>query len=40
MCTHPLTLRMLHITGLARLLPPRPSLQEALDHPETASGSL
>ncbi|MEU9592812.1 anti-sigma factor antagonist [Streptomyces sp. NPDC048219] len=29
-CTHPLTLRMLRITGLARLLPPRPSLAEVL----------
>ncbi|TDT42498.1 anti-anti-sigma factor [Streptomyces sp. BK208] len=30
-CAHPLTLRMLRITGLARLLPPRPTLDEALD---------
>ena len=29
-CTHPLTLRMLRITGLARLLPPRPTLAEVL----------
>jgi anti-anti-sigma factor len=29
-CTHPLTLRMLRITGLARLLPPRPALEEVL----------
>ncbi|WP_217143476.1 anti-sigma factor antagonist [Streptomyces sp. AC627_RSS907] len=29
-CAHPLTLHMLRITGLARLLPPRPTLQEAL----------
>ncbi|MYR43341.1 anti-sigma factor antagonist [Streptomyces sp. SID5910] len=27
-CAHPLTLRMLRITGLARLLPPRPTLAE------------
>jgi anti-anti-sigma factor len=29
-CAHPLTLRMLRITGLARLMPPRPTLEEAL----------
>ncbi|CAM5613269.1 Anti-sigma factor antagonist OS=Streptomyces tendae OX=1932 GN=GUR47_04545 PE=3 SV=1 [Streptomyces tendae] len=29
-CAHPLTLRMLRITGLARLLPPWPTLEEAL----------
>ncbi|MET8570837.1 anti-sigma factor antagonist [Streptomyces sp. NPDC004783] len=29
-CAHPLTLRMLRITGLARLLPPRPTLEEVL----------
>ncbi|AQS66102.1 anti-sigma factor antagonist [Streptomyces pactum] len=29
-CTHPLTLRMLRITGLAQLLPPRPALEEVL----------
>lgn len=29
-CTHPLTLRMLRITGLTRLLPPWPTLDEAL----------
>ncbi|MGW7280414.1 anti-sigma factor antagonist [Streptomyces sp. NPDC054844] len=29
-CTHPLTLRMLRITGLARLMPPRPTLEEVL----------
>ncbi|MFF0221416.1 anti-sigma factor antagonist [Streptomyces sp. NPDC004629] len=38
-CTHPLTLRVLRVTGLARLLPPRPTLDAALDQPETASGS-
>ncbi|MGC9377391.1 anti-sigma factor antagonist [Streptomyces sp. MH13] len=29
-CAHPLTLRMLRITGLARLLPPRPTLEDVL----------
>ncbi|MER7802624.1 MULTISPECIES: anti-sigma factor antagonist [Streptomyces] len=29
-CAHPLTLRMLRITGLSRLLPPRPTLEEVL----------
>ncbi|MBD0420154.1 anti-sigma factor antagonist [Streptomyces sp. TRM S81-3] len=29
-CTHPLTLRMLRITGLAGMLPPRPTLEEVL----------
>ena len=29
-CAHPLTLRMLRITGLGRLLPPRPTLEEVL----------
>ncbi|MFE0798557.1 anti-sigma factor antagonist [Streptomyces sp. NPDC058812] len=29
-CAHPLTLRMLRITGLARLMPPRPTLEEVL----------
>ncbi|MDA4887636.1 anti-sigma factor antagonist [Streptomyces sp. MPA0124] len=29
-CAHPLTLRMLRITGLGRLLPPSPTLDEAL----------
>ncbi|CAM5303385.1 anti-sigma factor antagonist [Streptomyces pilosus] len=37
-CAHPLTLRMLRITGLSRLLPPRPTLQAALEQPESASG--
>ncbi|MEV8293882.1 anti-sigma factor antagonist [Streptomyces rochei] len=27
-CAHPLTLRMLRITGLAGVLPPRPTLEE------------
>lgn len=30
-CAHPLTLRMLRITGLSRLLPPRPTLKAALE---------
>ncbi|MER7739249.1 STAS domain-containing protein [Streptomyces sp. NPDC096538] len=34
-CTHPLTLRMLRITGLSRLLPASPDLDTAL----TRSGS-
>ncbi|POX47136.1 anti-anti-sigma factor [Streptomyces sp. Ru71] len=39
-CTHPLTLRMLRLTGLSRLLPPQPTREAALDRPEAASGSL
>ncbi|MFE9450932.1 anti-sigma factor antagonist [Streptomyces sp. NPDC006739] len=39
-CAHPLTLRVLRVTGLARLLPPRPTLDEALGQPEATSGSL
>ncbi|MFE2580527.1 anti-sigma factor antagonist [Streptomyces sp. NPDC059378] len=39
-CTHPLTLRVLRLTGLSRLLPPRPTLDEALGRPETTSGTL
>ncbi|GAA2891177.1 anti-sigma factor antagonist [Streptomyces mexicanus] len=38
-CTHPLTLRVLKVTGLARLLPPQPTLQAALAQPRAASGS-
>ncbi|WP_381076796.1 anti-sigma factor antagonist [Streptomyces caeni] len=38
-CTHPLTLRILRITGLAHVLPPWTSLEEALSRPE-AAGSL
>ncbi|MDX2936573.1 anti-sigma factor antagonist [Streptomyces ipomoeae] len=38
-CTHPLTLRVLKVTGLARLLPPASSLDAALQQPETASGT-
>jgi len=29
-CTHPLTLRVLRVTGVAEVLPPRPSLTAAL----------
>ncbi|GAB2886251.1 anti-sigma factor antagonist [Streptomyces deserti] len=39
-CTHPLTLRVLRITGLARLLPPQPTLDAALALPEATSGSV
>ncbi|WP_039934353.1 anti-sigma factor antagonist [Streptomyces viridochromogenes] len=39
-CAHPLTLRVLRITGLSRLLPPQPTLDAALEQPEATSGSL
>ncbi|MCT9078500.1 anti-sigma factor antagonist [Streptomyces fulvoviolaceus] len=39
-CTHPLTLRVLRVTGLARLLPPMASLDAALGQPEATSGTL
>lgn len=39
-CTHPLTLRIMRVTGLARLLPAHPSLDAALGQPEATSGSL
>jgi len=39
-CTHPLTLRVIRVTGLARLLPPLPSLDAALSRPEATSESL
>ncbi len=39
-CTHPLTLRVLRVTGLSRLLPPMPTLDAALGQPEAASGSM
>ncbi|MGQ4389975.1 anti-sigma factor antagonist [Streptomyces sp. SAS_270] len=39
-CTHPLTLRVLKVTGFAALLPPSASLDEALSLPEATSGSL
>ncbi len=39
-CTHPLTLRIVRVTGLARLLPPLPSLDAALGQPEATSETL
>ncbi|MET8245143.1 anti-sigma factor antagonist [Streptomyces sp. NPDC005202] len=39
-CTHPLTLRILKVTGLARLLRPQPTLDAALGQPEATSGTL
>lgn len=39
-CTHPLTLRVMRVTGLSRLLPAHESLDAALARPEAASGSL
>ncbi len=39
-CAHPLTLRVLRLTGLARLLPPHPTLDAALGQPEATSGSV
>ncbi|MDC0765474.1 anti-sigma factor antagonist [Streptomyces sp. HD] len=39
-CTHPLTLRVLKITGLSRLLPPHPTPDAALGQPEATSGTL
>jgi anti-sigma B factor antagonist len=39
-CTHPLTLRIMRVTGLTRLLPPHPTLDAALGQPEATSGSL
>ncbi|WP_338894579.1 anti-sigma factor antagonist [Streptomyces sp. TG1A-60] len=38
-CTHPLTLRVLKATGLARLLPPAPSLDAAPEKPGVTSGT-
>jgi anti-anti-sigma factor len=40
LCTHPLTLRILHVTGLDGVMPPLSSLDEALERPEAASGTL
>jgi hypothetical protein len=37
-CTHPLTLRVLRITGVAEVLPPRADMAEALGSPGAASG--
>ena len=39
-CTHPLTLRILQVTGLDALLPPLSTLDEALGQPEATSGSV
>ncbi len=39
-CTHPLTLRILRVTGLVRLMPPAPTLDAALGQPEATSGSV
>ncbi|MEV7014683.1 MULTISPECIES: STAS domain-containing protein [unclassified Streptomyces] len=39
-CAHPLTLRMLRITGLSRLLPPWPTLEAALTAPGSGSGPV
>jgi len=39
-CTQPLTLRILKVTGLAHLLPPSASLDEALGQPEATSGTF
>ncbi|MEU1101359.1 anti-sigma factor antagonist [Streptomyces tibetensis] len=36
-CAHPLTLRVLRITGLSRLLPPQPTLDAALEQRESTS---
>lgn len=38
-CTRPLTLRLLGVTGLSRLLPPHPTPDAALGQPEATSGS-
>ncbi|MFC4466423.1 anti-sigma factor antagonist [Streptomyces xiangluensis] len=38
-CTHPLTLRILQVTGLAAHLPALSTLEEALEQPEATSGS-
>ncbi|MFF9817339.1 anti-sigma factor antagonist [Streptomyces sp. NPDC014006] len=39
-CTHALTLRVLRLTGLARLLPPQPTRDAALGRPGATSGHL
>ncbi|CAL9626983.1 anti-sigma factor antagonist [Streptomyces sp. enrichment culture] len=39
-CTHPLILRVLRVTGVSRLLPPQPTLDVALEQPESTYGSL
>lgn len=38
-CTHPLTLRVLRVTGLSRLLPALPTLDAALERPGATSRS-
>ena len=39
-CVHPLTLRIMRVTGLHRLLPPHPTLDAALGQPEATSGTV
>ncbi|KKD09264.1 anti-sigma factor antagonist [Streptomyces sp. WM6386] len=39
-CAHPLTLRIMRVTGLHRLLPAHPTLDAALGQSEATSGSL
>jgi anti-anti-sigma factor len=39
-CAHPLTLRVLKVTGLSRLLPPRPTLDAALERTGATSGPV
>lgn len=39
-CDHPLTLRIMRVTGLSRLLPPHPTLEAALGLPEAATGTV
>ncbi|MET8827210.1 anti-sigma factor antagonist [Streptomyces sp. NPDC004610] len=39
-CAHPLTLRVLRVTGLSRLLPPVATLEEATARPGAAKGSV
>jgi anti-sigma B factor antagonist len=39
-CTQPLILRILRVTGLVRLLPAHPTLDAALGQPEATSGSV
>lgn len=39
-CTHPLALHIFQVTGLDALLPPLPTLDEALGQSEATSGSV
>ncbi|MFE3169032.1 anti-sigma factor antagonist [Streptomyces sp. NPDC059224] len=39
-CAHPLTLRVLRVTGLSQLLPPLATLDAALGRPGATSGTL